>query len=186
MVWFWRFFIYSFWGFVLEVLFARMTRHPKKDRKCLLLLPLCPVYGIGAVLILWLSARWGTGPLRVAFIGFASASAAEYLFDSFCERALGVRFWDYTRMPLNLNGRVCILFSLAWTALSLALVYLVSPGVDRLIAAIPPVLTPPTVILFLCDALISSLALRRTGTTEVLRWYQKSRSTRNSPPQRQR
>lgn len=187
MLWFWRFILYSFAGFLLEVAFARVTRHPKRDRKCLMLLPLCPVYGLGAVLILWLTAACRAGPLTVMLIGFGGASAAEYLFDLFCDRALGVRFWDYARQPLNLNGRVCILFSLAWTALSLALVYWVSPGVDKLIARIPPALTPPAVILFAVDAVVSCRALRSAGTTEVLRWYNaQPRSTRSEPPQRQR
>ena len=47
MVWFWYFLIYSFLGFLLEVSYARITGgYP--ERKCLLVLPLCPVYGLGA------------------------------------------------------------------------------------------------------------------------------------------
>ena len=49
MVWFWYFVIYSFLGFCIEVVFARLTDQKKRDRKCLYLLPLCPVYGLGAV-----------------------------------------------------------------------------------------------------------------------------------------
>ena len=46
--WLWYFYWYSFLGFLLEVAFARISGHPKRDRKCLLLLPLRPVYGLGA------------------------------------------------------------------------------------------------------------------------------------------
>ena len=60
MVWMWYFSIYSFFGFLLEVAFARAIGHPKRDRKCFLLLPMCPVYGLGALLILWL-ARYLVG-----------------------------------------------------------------------------------------------------------------------------
>ena len=171
MIWFWRFVLYSFAGFLLEVTFARLTHHPKQDRKCMMLLPLCPVYGLGAVLILWLTGEWHAGPWLVMLIGFGGASAAEYLYDLFCQRVLGVRFWDYTHQPLNLNGRVCILFSLAWTVLSLVLVYWAAPAVDALIFSIPPALTPPAVILFAADSVVTCRALRATGTTEVLRWY---------------
>ena len=171
MLWFWRFVFYSFLGFLLEVAFARTTHHPKQDRKCFLLLPLCPVYGFGALLILFLSARWGGGPLQVMVIGFLSATAAEYLFALFYEEVLGVRFWDYSTLPLNLNGRVCLLFSLAWTVLALALVYLLAPAADRLLTFIPASLGPPAAILLLCDGVISALALKKTGSTDVLRWY---------------
>ena len=51
---FWYFFLYSFVGFLFEVVYARATHSPKQDRKCLYLLPLCPVYGLGAVLSLLL------------------------------------------------------------------------------------------------------------------------------------
>lgn len=172
MLWLWRFILYSFLGFLLEVAFARVTRSSKQDRKCLILLPLCPVYGLGAILILWLSQALDAGPPGVMVIGFLSASAAEYLMSLFYEHALGVRFWDYSGIPMNLDGRVCLLFSAAWTVLSLALVYWAAPWVDRLIARIPASLGPPMLIVLLSDLLVSSIALRQTGTTDVLRWYQ--------------
>ena len=171
MIWLWRFIIYSFFGFLLEVAFARAIHHPKRDRKCLILLPLCPVYGLGAGLILWLSQALGAGPPAVMLIGFLSASAAEYLMGLFYESALGVQFWNYEHMPLNLNGKICLPFSICWTVLSLVLVYWLSPPVDRLLLQIPASLGPPALIVLLSDCLVSALALRRAGTTEVLRWY---------------
>lgn len=53
MEWFWYFLFYSFLGFLLEVGYAWWTGGPL-DRKCLLLLPLCPVYGLGACTVLLL------------------------------------------------------------------------------------------------------------------------------------
>lgn len=171
MFWLWRFILYSFIGFLLEVAFARAIGHPKKDRKCLLVLPLCPVYGIGAVLILFLTSLLRANVPGVMAIGFISATAAEYLTGLFYERVLGVRFWDYTHLPLNLGGKVCLLFSLAWTVLALALVYLAAPSLDRLLLRIPAAFAPPVLILVASDCLVSSIALRREGTTDVLRWY---------------
>ena len=54
MEYLWYGLIYSVLGFFLEVAFARVTRAAKQDRKCHLLLPVCPVYGLGAVAILLL------------------------------------------------------------------------------------------------------------------------------------
>ncbi len=170
MRWLWYFIIYSFCGFLLEVAFARAIRHPKRDRKCLLLLPLCPVYGLGACLILW-AASWGRGPLWVALAGGAAATAAELLMGAFYRYALGVEFWDYTGMPGSLGGLVCPVFSVCWTVLALALVYLVHPAVAALAALIPLWLVPPVLIILASDILVSCAALRRTGTTDVLRWY---------------
>ena len=56
MVWLWSFVAYSFAGFLLETAFAAASGG-RPDRKGLLVLPLCPVYGLGACLILLLP-RW--------------------------------------------------------------------------------------------------------------------------------
>ena len=152
MRWLWYFIIYSFAGFLLEVAFARAIRHPKRDRKCLIFLPLCPVYGLGACLILAVSPLVKS-PLWVALAGGLAATGAELAMGAFYRFALGVEF------------------SLCWTALSLILVYAVHPPVAALAARIPPWLGPPALILLGSDVLVSCAALRRTGSTDVLRWY---------------
>ena len=123
MEWFWYFFIYSLFGFVLEVLFARVTHAGKLDRKCFLLLPLCPVYGLGALAILAAAPLLKPFPILMAVVGGGAATAVEYLVGLFYERALGVSFWDYSHLPLNVGGKVCLPFTAAWSVLSLGLVY---------------------------------------------------------------
>ena len=171
MRWFWYFLIYSFFGFLLEVLFARAIRSDKPDRKCFLLLPLCPVYGLGALGILAAAALLGRHVLPVALAGAAVATGVEYLMGVFYERGLGVAFWDYSDLPLNLGGKVCLPFSAAWGVLALVLVYLVHPVVERLAAAIPGALVPAAMVVLLADALVSAYLLKTTGTTQCLKWY---------------
>lgn len=171
MRWFWYFLIYSFFGFILEVLFARAIRSEKPDRKCFLLLPLCPVYGLGAMGILAVTAPLSRWPLLVALAGAAAATAAEYLMGVFYERALGVAFWDYSGLPLNIGGKVCLPFSAAWGVLALGLVYLVHPAVVQLTQDIPAALIPAAGVVLLADGAVSAYLLRTTGTTECLKWY---------------
>ena len=52
--WFWLFLLYSFGGYVLEKLYAAARRSPHQVRKCFLLLPLCPVYGLAMLAVLHL------------------------------------------------------------------------------------------------------------------------------------
>ena len=170
MRWLWYFIIYSFCGFLLEVAFARAIRHPKRDRKCLLLLPLCPVYGLGACLILAV-APLVPGPLGVALAGGLAATGAELALGAFYRFALGVEFWNYDGIPGSLGGLVCPAFSACWTVLALGLVYAVHPAVAELTARIPGRLGPPAFIVLASDALVTCAALRREGTTDVLRWY---------------
>ena len=76
--WFWYFVLYSFLGFLVEVVFARITHNPKRDRKCLYFLPLCPVYGLGVLLMLALPAARSNSWLLFLWAAL-SATGAEYL-----------------------------------------------------------------------------------------------------------
>ncbi len=169
----WYFIWYSFVGFLLEVVFARATGHRKRDRKCFILLPLCPVYGLGALMIRGLAGLW-EGSLWVMAAGFAGATAAELLTGLFYRHVLGVEFWNYRSQPWNLAGLVCLRFSLYWTVLALMLVYLADPLTVPLLERIPGALCPPAAVVLLCDGAVSALALYRTGDTEVLRWYRQT------------
>ena len=166
-----QFLIYSFLGFALEVVFARITRSDKQDRKCMILLPLCPVYGLGGLAITHLPVSVQSNPLLLFLLGGLVATAVEYAVDWFYETFLGVRFWDYSDRLWNLNGRVSLLFSGFWGLLALNLVYWVHPWVERLISVIPAGWTFPILLLFLTDGFLSAWTLRSTGTTDSLRWY---------------
>lgn len=167
----WYFIFYSFAGFLLEVAFARITDHPKKDRKCFLLLPLCPVYGVGAMLIHWLAGQGG-GFLWVMAAGFLGAGAAELGMGLFYRYVLGVDFWDYSDQRFHLDGLVCLRFSLYWTVLALGLVYWADPFIIPLLTRIPSRFEPPAAIILAADGLVSAAALRLTRSTDVLKWYQ--------------
>ena len=168
---FWYFVIYSFLGFLLEVVFARLIRAEKRDRKCFVLLPLCPVYGLGALAILMLpEGVRQSGPLLIAFGGLA-ATCAEYLMSVFYEKMLGVAFWDYSGLRFNLHGRVCPLFSLFWGMLAVLLVHRVHPAVVLWTGKIPAAVTVSTMLLVAADSVYTAVLLRARGNTNCLRWY---------------
>lgn len=171
MVLFWYFVFYSFLGFLLEVVFARVANHPKKDRKCFLLFPLCPVYGVGALVIHQL-ANLGGGVLWVMAAGFLGAGAAELGMGLFYRHMLGVDFWDYSNQPLNLCGLVCLRFCLCWSLLALVTVYGLDRPILSLARMVPAGWQIPAAIVLGADGAVSAFALHRTGTTDVLRWYQ--------------
>ena len=70
----WYFWIYSFLGYLLEKLFAKVTRAEQQGRKCFLLLPLCPVYGLGMLAVLVLPESWMRGGLAVLSGGLAATA----------------------------------------------------------------------------------------------------------------
>lgn len=170
MILFWYSTFYSLAGFLLEVAFARVTDHPKKDRKCFFLLPLCPVYGVGALLIHWL-AGLSDGILWVMTAGIFGATAAELGMGLFYRYVLGVDFWDYSDQPFNLAGLICLRFSLYWTVLALGLIYWADPLIIPLLESIPSRFNTPALIVLAADGILSAAALRLSRTTDILRWY---------------
>lgn len=170
MAWFWNFMTYSFIGFLLETAFG-LAVGGRPDRKGLLVLPLCPVYGLGACFILllpgWVTAR----PWALFLAGGAAATATEYVTALYHEKALGVSFWNYDGLPGSLQGKVCLPFSLAWGTLSLVLVYWLQPILSPVLAGIPGPVGWMALVTLLTDSLLTAFLLRRYGDPRRLRWY---------------
>lgn len=175
MTLFWNFVVYSFLGFLLEVVFIRVTRQEKKDRKCYLFLPLCPVYGLGAVAILALPAWIGKNFLLLWLFGGVTATAVEYAMALFYEKTLGVAFWDYSGLKGNLGGKVCPLFAFFWGGLAVALRWWLHPLLAPAIAAIPAGWAAPAAVALTLDGFATLAILTATGDVSRLRWYDRLR-----------
>ncbi len=170
MLWFWNFFVYSFLGYLLEEVFSLAIRRPG-DRKCLVVLPLCPVYGLGACAILLLPEAVDASPPLLFLLGGLAATAAEYLTAVFYEKVLGVAFWDYRGLPGSVDGRVCLPFSLAWGALAVALARWVHPALEPFLSTIPAPVTWAAAAALGADLALSAFLLKRTGDKTCLQWY---------------
>ena len=167
----WSFWAYSFFGYLLERGYAAATRAPQLPRKGFLLLPMCPVYGLGALAVLALPPALTDGFWPMALWGGLAATAVEYVAHLLYDRLLGVQFWDYTQVRGNLRGRVCIPFSLAWGVLTALAVWWVQPGVEALAGAIPAWVTYLCLLLFSADALLSARFLWVTHDIDALRSF---------------
>ena len=164
--WLWIFWIYSFLGYGLEKVFAAAAHSPNQGRKCFLLLPLCPVYGLGMLAVLALPVRG----LWLVLWGGLAATAVEYGYHWACEVFLGVQFWNYARVPGNLRGRVCLPFTVIWGLLTALAVWWVQPWVESIAAVIPWQATYIFLLIFTADAVCSAQFLRKTHDIEALRW----------------
>lgn len=163
----WVFLTYSFLGFLLELAYARLTKSEKPDRKCLLVLPLCPVYGLAALGILLLPPD----PLLLFFAGGGIAVLAEYAVGFFTRYALGVDFWDYSMLKGNVHGLICPLFTLFWGALAVAGRLWLHPVLAPVLAGLPGWLGAMAAAALELDLVCSCLLLRRRRDPACLRWY---------------
>ena len=134
---FWLFVFYSFGGYLLEKAFAAATAAPQQVRKCRLLLPLCPVYGRGMLAVLALPTSWTDTAWKLGIFGALAVTAVEFAVHWLYEKALGVRFWDYSPVKGDVAGRVCLPFTAIWGVLVVLTVRFVHPWVAWLAAAVP-------------------------------------------------
>lgn len=160
---FWMLWIYSLLGCALELFYARCLCRSREGRRCRLLMPLCPVYGVGAVLILACPSPLRTSVPLWMLWGMLCATAAEYAAAVFYERCWHTAFWDYSGLPFQLHGRVCLPFSLVWGVLTLPLVRWVHPVVEEVLQRLPPWLGPPMAAACVADFLLTGWMLRKYG-----------------------
>ena len=153
--WLLFFFLYCFLGWVWESCYVS-TRQRRWVNRGFLHGPLLPIYGFGAVIILWatLPVR-GSLPL-IFLLGMLAATALEYVTGAAMEALFKVRYWDYSGKPFNLNGHICLTCSLAWGAFSVLLVKVLHPPFENLVLRLPA---------FLADALACVLTVYFTADT---------------------
>lgn len=164
---FWEFLFYSFTGYLLEKWFARQTRSEKKTRKGLILLPLCPVYGLGMTAVLVLPLPLRSFPWLI-LSGAVVTTAVEYVFHWACETFLHVKFWDYTGILGNLRGRVSLRFTLIWGALVAMALWICQPFLISLIPRIPAWVTFAGIMVLTLDVVYSVWLLSVTHDPESL------------------
>ena len=182
MIWFRLFWFYSFLGYLLERMFAKVVRSERQVRKCFLLLPLCPVYGLAMVVFLSMTDAAVYGFWALALRGAVLTTLVEYAVHVFYEEAFGVRFWDYGDLPGSVWGRVCLPFSAAWGLLSAVSARVLQPLLIPLAAVMPPLLTYGALLLLTADAVCSAALLLRYRDTELLSVQELRRRLSSAPP----
>lgn len=130
------FFIYSFLGWVQEILYFLVTERRFRNGG-IVIAPLLPIYGIGALSILLFLQPYIHNPFLVFLLSAILASVIEYIGHYAMEKWFHVLLWDYKDKPFNLNGRICLENSLGFGILALFVVYVAHPFIASLVGIIP-------------------------------------------------
>lgn len=128
------FIIYSVIGYIVETIYGIITKGVWESRQSFLYGPFCGIYGLGAVVMIVCLHKFPKKFNTLFIGGFIVGSVIEYVVSLVGEMVLGVKWWDYSGMPLNLNGRICVYFSVFWGFLGLYLIASLNPKVDRIIS----------------------------------------------------
>lgn len=130
------FIIYSFIGYIIETIFGFLTKGVLESRQGFLYGPFCPIYGVGAVVMIVALQCFKKNIYTIFLGGFIVGSIVEYLVSFLGEVIFNVNWWDYSDKFLNINGRICVTFSLFWGILAIYLLKHFNPLVDKLIEKI--------------------------------------------------
>lgn len=161
------FIIYSVLGYIIETLFGMVTKGVLESRQSFLYGPFCGIYGLGAVVMILSLQYFNQNNNRLFIGGFIVGSIVEYIVSWYGDVVLHIKWWDYSSMPLNLNGRICVFFSIFWGFLAIYLMSYVNPKIDKLINFIKSkisikllkVVTAIVTIFLFLDCLITGYAL---------------------------
>ena len=138
------FIIYCFIGWCWESSFVSVKKKKWVNRG-FMHGPLLPIYGSGAVLILFVSLPFKAHPVAVYFAGMIAATILEYVTGVLMESLFKVRYWDYSNQKFNFQGHICLTSSLAWGFFSIAMVYWVHKPFEKFVLSIPEAVLSPIV-----------------------------------------
>ena len=127
------FIIYSVLGYIIETIYGMITKGVWESRQSFLYGPFCGIYGLGAVIMIICLHKFPRKFNTLFVGGFIVGSIVEYVVSFVGEMVLGVKWWDYSNMPLNFNGRICVYFSVFWGFLGIYLIASLNPKIDKII-----------------------------------------------------
>ncbi len=131
-------FIGSFAGVVVELLWCIAKNGYIESRSGLVYGPFNLLYGAGAVLLTLALYRFRNRGSWLSFIGaFLVGSLLEYVCSWAQETLFGSRSWDYSNNFLNINGRICLTYSIFWGILGILWIKKIYPRMAKLILKIP-------------------------------------------------
>lgn len=131
------FFAYSFLGWCIEVTLKYFQFHRFINRG-FFTGPILPIYGSGAALItvaVGSLARFEYGYGSTFALSFVICGTLEYLTSYWMEKRFHARWWDYSQKPMNLHGRVWIGNLMLFGLGGVAIIHIINPLFDRILAA---------------------------------------------------
>lgn len=132
------FFVYGFLGWCTEVGFAAFKTHHFVNRG-FLNGPICPIYGVGVTAVITVLTPYKSDIIVLYILSVVLVTILEGLTGWAMDKIFHNKWWDYSDMPLNIGGYVCLLFSIVWGFACLFIIYFIQPLVHDVLAFIPTI-----------------------------------------------
>ncbi len=130
------FFVYAFLGWILEIIYNRWL-NKKWVNRGFLIGPICPIYGCGCLLLIFLLNRYSKDFFALFLGSIFICSILEYFTSYFLEKIFKARWWDYSNFKFNINGRICLETMLPFGIIGSIIVGIVNPFFEELLVFFP-------------------------------------------------
>lgn len=180
------FITYSVIGWCIEIVVS-IYEQKKIINRGFLIGPYCPIYGVGAVMIITFLEQYKSDLIVLFCMSVILSSILEYLTSFVMEKLFKARWWDYSKKRFNINGRICLETIIPFGVLGCIAVYIVNPFFLSIYNQIP--IVPFHLIvgfllgIFLLDCIVScniilsfrkvASTIRRDNTEEITRKVRK-------------
>lgn len=136
--WITFFYLYCFFGWIFESTYVSLKEHHFVNRG-FLRLPMLPLYGTGAVMMLWVSLPVKDNLFLVYLFGVIAATILEYVTGYVMERLFKMKYWDYSNQRFNINGYICLSSSIAWGFLTIFMTELIHRLIAEFVLGMSPI-----------------------------------------------
>ena len=161
------FMVYSVMGWVYETTFCTV-KGGKWENRGFLYGPVCPIYGTGAVAISLVVQALQTFDVElrawwVFIVAVIGSAVLEYVTSWVLEKLFHALWWDYSNLPLNLNGRISLFTGLGFGVAGILVVYLIAPFTEKAMSYVSPMVAEVCALvlisLFMVDLTLTVSAL---------------------------
>lgn len=151
--WILYFYIYCFCGWVFESVYVSLRKKYWVNRG-FLKGPFLPIYGGGAVMMLFVSEPFKENLVLTYFAGVAGATLLELFTGVAIEAIFKVRYWDYSNQKFNYKGYICLSSSIAWGFFTIGMNEILHPEVVKIVGMVPDILLDIIMAIVSCAFLV--------------------------------
>ncbi len=158
-IYFMLFIIYAIIGWIIELVDLSIIEKRLVKNRGFLIGPYCPIYGFGALIMTLFLTKYENDPMVLFLMAIIVTSILEYFTSVLLEKVFKARWWDYSNMPFNINGRILLINSLGFGFFGLILIYYLNPFFldlfNKINNNIFEIMTIVIFLIFLTDAILS-------------------------------
>lgn len=134
--WICFFFIYGFLGWCYESAYVSF-KHKQWVNRGFVRGPLLPLYGSGAILLLFVTIPFRENLFLMFVSGAIGATILEYVTGVAMEALFKVRYWDYSKRKFNFQGHICLAATTLWGVFAIVIVKVVHRPIENLVMSLP-------------------------------------------------